>query len=568
MSDTIVTETTPEPAEPMMQESYQQKEKLPKHLLFFFLGGFILSFAIDFLFWQKPFGYSYAIWVGLILVVSLLLTWKEKKKIHPEGYFLIAAMVATTAAAVWRMEEGTRGFNTIASLILIALTCDTLITGGALRFRVIDAILRMILVVFAAFERPIQALIAMGQNKKTNGNPGTWKRKIAPVMRGILIAIPILLVFSVLFSSADPIFEKALKDFFEWLKIDDWVEFLWRGIYILMLGVLFSGALIHALSGKRNYAPKEEGIKLSFLGKTESFTILILIETLFAVFVFIQFRYLFGGGSNINLAGYTFAEYARKGTNELIAVAILALLVYQALHAVTKMPEKQDRRILHILMTILFAEVLIILLSSYQRLDLYQLVYGFTRIRVRTYIFISWLAALLLLVVVIEWLGQSKRFFAVLLFICLGFVLSQAAVNIDQFVVEHNLARLDQELPDVAWKGLDHYYLGSLSEDAVPAMLKAVESNAYDALTTEMLRAELYCRQRNLLLYHEENTDPWFSQNPSRQNAYTLLKGEKNLLSPDSTFIDEGDEYYGSSVIKLSNGEDHYCGNDWRYDGW
>ena len=217
MSETNATEPQAAPAQKSL---WQQKQQLPHHLGFFFLGGFLLSFAIDFLFWQKPFGYSYAIWVGLVLLVSLLLARKEAQTVKPESYALIAALVAVTAAAVWRMETGTRVYNVLASLVLIGLTCDTLITGGILRFRVLDAIVRLVLTVFAAIERPIVAFIAMGENKKHGNGSTAWRKQVAPVLRGILIATPLLLVFSALFASADPIFAEAFEDFFEWIKID------------------------------------------------------------------------------------------------------------------------------------------------------------------------------------------------------------------------------------------------------------------------------------------------------------------------------------------------------------
>ena len=564
MSETSITET---PVEPEAKPTHQEKAQLPQHIGIFFLGGFILSGAIDFLFWQKSFGYSYAIWVGLVLVVSLLLALREKKEVHPEAYFFIAALIATTGAAVLRMESGTRAYNVLASLFLIGLTCDTLITGGALRFRVVDAFVRLLLLVFAAFERPIQAFIAAGENKQRGTGKAAWRTPVTPILRGTLIAIPILVVFSALFAAADPIFEQALADFFEWIKIENWAEFVWRGFYISILGLLFSGLLLHALSAKRNYTAKpEQPLIQPFLGKIETFTILALIEALFAAFIFIQFRYFFGGENNISAAGYTFAEYARKGTNELITVAILALLVYQVLHLVTKTPHKRDRLILHILITVLFLEVLVMLFSSYQRVGLYQAAYGFSRIRIRTTIFIGWLAALLFLVVVLEWLGKSNRFFAVLLFISLGFILSQAAVNIDQTIVERNLARLRQELPSFAEEGFDHNYLPQLSMDIVPAVLAAADGGKIDDLTTEMLYAELHCRQQKLRAEFVDNQTPWFSKNPAEVRAWKLLQDRQNLV-PETAIDFEGgtyNQYYYS--IELSNGEIHYCDNYWR--GW
>lgn len=529
---------------------------LPRHLPLFFVGGFLLSAAIDLLFWNKPFGVSYALWVALVLAVSLLLSLREGKRLPLSTFALMLGVLLTAAAAVWRMEPGTRAYNVLASLFLLALTCDTLLTGGALRFRLWDALARLFLLVFAAFERPIQALIARSERKHNQTATPSWRKQAAPYLRGVLIALPVLAIFSALLASADPIFENLLRQFFAWLRIDNWTELLFRAFYITLLGFLFSGLLLHAFSSARHHTPNaDKPLVKPFLGKTEAFTVLVLIEALFLLFLIIQLRYFFGGTANIHLEAYTYAEYARKGTNELIAVAVLSLFLFQLINTVTRTPEKKDQLAKHILLTVLIAQVLVILLSAYQRLALYEAMYGFTHIRVRTYLFILWLSALLFVVVVSEWLGKSQRFFGILVLISLGFVLSQAALNIDQFIVERNLARLSQALPEGASQQFDHQYLGTLSYDALPAMLTAANSGQYNALTTEMLRAELYCRQQSLQDTFGQANMPWYSIDLPAWRAYQLMRTIDNTLDPASSI--QGNE------IRLSNGETHYCG---RYD--
>lgn len=554
---------TLEPDTPAAEQlpSIQQKAQLPRVLRPFFLGGFAISLAIDLLFWQKPFGISYLIWVGVILLAALVMALIEHKKPHPSAYLLLAGALLTATLAVLRMETGTRVYNVLFSLLFLGLACDTLLTGEVFRFRVIDAVLRGVLTVFAAIERPISALLVLGESKKNGEHPGTWRTVWLPILRGVLLAVPVLLIFGLLLGSADPIFGQYLENFFEWLKIDDWLEFAFRVFYILVLGVLFSGLLLHAFSQKRRYHRPAEGSGSfkPFVGKIETYTVLGLVVLLFGAFLMVQMRYFFGGDTNINVSGYTYAEYARKGAEELIVVAVLALGLYQVLHTVTKLNSKHDRLILHILMTVLILEVLLMLLSSYQRLMLYETAYGFTRIRVRTHLFILWLAALLALVVLMEWVGKSDRFFPVLLAVSFGFVVSQGFLNIDQHIVQQNLARLEGELPADAWQELDHYHLSTLSDDAVPAMLLASQDNDLSALEREMFTAELSCRMWN---WNEvgkgEDPLPWYAENPSTSNAQLKLADFESL--PVNS--------YGGRApfVTLSNGEEHTCYSDWYWD--
>ncbi|MCD4752859.1 MAG: DUF4173 domain-containing protein [Anaerolineaceae bacterium] len=548
-----------------LTEENRSKRQLPSHLPSFFIGGFFLSLAIDILFWEKSFGFSFLIWVGLILLAAGVLAIIEGKRPHSSTYVLIAGVLLTAIMAVWRDESGTRAYNVLFTLLLLGLTSDSLLSGEAFHFRIGDAFLRLWLLVFAAFERPIQALTTLSENRKTHKKKvRPWRRVWLPVLRGILIAVPILLIFATLLSSADPVFEEVLTDFWAFLKIEDWGEFAFRTFYILVLGFCFSGLLLHAFSKKRYYQLPKKGISSfkPFLGKIESFTVLFLIILLFGLFIFIQFRYFFGGNSNINFAGYTYAEYARKGTEELIIVAILSLGLYQLLHTITRLEQKPDRTWMHFLMTVLIVEVLIILLSSYQRLAMYQLIYGFSRIRVRTHLFILWLSALLGLVILLEWTGKSRRFFIVLLFVSFGFVASQGFLNIDKHILEKNLSRLDENLPHDAWDGFDHHYLRYLSNDALPVIVDTAQDASLDEEVREMFLAELSCRLWSL--EQEQANAPseaWISQTPSSLRAKQLLLGLNKSNLPQLE-----DDEWESKGVWLQDGDMHYC-LDYRW-GW
>jgi len=148
--------------------------------------------------------------------------------------------------------------------------------------------------------------------------------------------------------------------------------------------------------------------------------------------------------------------------------------------------------------------VLVILASSLQRLLLYEEAYGFTRARTYTHIFIFWLAALLLAAAVLEVLRRQRWFALCLLVMMFGFGITLTVVNVDGFVLNQNLARLS------TGSSLDVAYLGSLSNDVVPEMIRAYHSpTAPDSSTLhDQLGSELACR-----LYELQNAPqrPWQS---------------------------------------------------------
>ena len=85
--------------------------------------------------------------------------------------------------------------------------------------------------------------------------------------------------------------------------------------------------------------------------------------------------------------------------------------------------------------------VWVILTSAFQRLLLYEDVYGFTSLRMYTHIFIPWLGFLLLATIVLQILRREQYFGALLLLTTFGFALTFGIMNIDGLIVRQNVAR-------------------------------------------------------------------------------------------------------------------------------
>ncbi len=77
----------------------------------------------------------------------------------------------------------------------------------------------------------------------------------------------------------------------------------------------------------------------------------------------------------------------------------------------------------------------VILVSSLQRLALYEAAYGFTRLRTYSHLCVIWIGILFLAILVLEILGKHRYFTLVTLVSVAGFVLTMNAVNIDSFII-------------------------------------------------------------------------------------------------------------------------------------
>jgi len=115
----------------------------------------------------------------------------------------------------------------------------------------------------------------------------------------------------------------------------------------------------------------------------------------------------------------------------------------------------------------------------------------------------------------------------------LGFVITLNVINPDAFIAQQNLARYQSlSLPDSAenyttdlsssrsgFSGLDTPYLTTLSEDAVPVLVSAVEQ--LSAEDQEFLRQHL--KDRASRLERHLAKQPWYAFHLSSYQAQTLL---------------------------------------------
>jgi hypothetical protein len=335
------------------------------------------------------------------------------------------------------------------------------------------------------------------------------------LLRGLLIALPIVVCFGSLLAAGDVVFKQKLDDFFD---LDNLSENILRGILILFYAYFIAGALLHAALKSRdeNLSGDHKSAIKPFLGFTETAVILGCVSILFFAFVIVQFQYFFGGETNIGVEGYTYSQYARRGFNELVIVAFFSLVLILGLSTITRRETEVQRRIYSWLSVVLVGLVLIILVSAYQRISLAIGWHGFSRLRLYPRIFLIWLGLLLITVVILE-IVQRERYFAFAAIVAsVGFAVSLALFNVDAAIVRHNVYR--------AWHGrnLNVAHLASLSTDAIPALADEFLHTDLPPFTHEGVGAILACYRYSEYRPHISEDD-WRSFNFSKWQAHIAL---------------------------------------------
>ncbi|MCP4421529.1 MAG: DUF4173 domain-containing protein, partial [Chloroflexi bacterium] len=314
------------------------------------------------------------------------------------------------------------------------------------------------------------------ESLKKNG-----RRNIFPLLRGLLLALPVLLIFTLLLTSADLIFADYVDELFSLDIFEHIAEWMWRGMLILLFSGLLAGGLALALTRRANedeQSSLEKGLsslpRHFSIGFIETGTILVLVSMLFAAFVAIQFTYLFGGAANVTEAGYTFADYARRGFFELLTVAILTMLLVLGLNWLARRESKGQIRLFSGLGSLLIGLVLVMLVSAWRRMALYEAAFGYTELRLIVYVCMAWLAVTLIWFLLTLWL-RPDRFAIGALLAVMGFLITLNLINPDAFIAQNNLDRY------AATGDLDAVYLANLSDDAVPQLVRGLSLTVGDA---------------------------------------------------------------------------------------
>lgn len=478
-----------------------------------------LGLAFQFLFYRRPVGISFPLWAGLCVAGGFLACWFERVRPAPAGWALAALLLGFASLVAIRSEPLSVFLDIVLTLALFGVWLRLLRRGGLLRLGWIDYALALFWTPLEGWLRPWEVL---DEAWKQAARDWGQRSRTIPILRGLLLALPPILIFTALLSSADVVFADYIRQVLRWLGVDRIAELMARLAIALISGLFFLGALALALRRRADARDigKERPLLAPFLGPTEAVIVLAAVDLLFASFVALQLAYLFGGETNITATGYSYAEYARRGFGELVLVSMLSLGMILGLSSFTKREGVSPRRWFNGLSVTLVLLVCVILASALMRLLLYEEAYGFTRLRTYTHVAIFWMAGLF---VVFAWLlliNRLRQFATAGFLACLGFALTLNVLNVDRFIVQRNAARLSRS------GILDTAYLASLSSDAVPELVRLATS-APSELRSELL-AQLACRQ--VLLAEVGGGLDWPSYHLGRAGALHALGEARNEL--------------------------------------
>ena len=478
----------------------------------------LLGLAAQFLFFRQPLGLNALLVTGLFLAAA----WTQRDGNAPfrgRDAWLPASTLAFAAVCAVRADASLLAFDALAT---IACAAATVAAWSGLPVSAL----------------PVGRLIAEGWSLAWRLVLGAadllvpaWLRvRLAPrrfarvsgYVGGVGLAAPFVVVFALLFSSADAVFARSLENIFDVERIAELLrESPGRLVIALAVAWPAAGAMTALWRVPRDYVTSRPRSRLA--AETATVTI-ILIAALFAIFVALQLAYLFGGRDTLDAAAITYSSYARRGFFELIAAVALigALLFFLELFVSAR------GRTYRIAAFTLLALTTLVLASAAFRLDLYQRAYGWSELRFYAFAAIAFLAGAL---AIFAWSVARGRMAFVVMPLAAAAVAVALAVNAigpSGFIARANLDRVidPSGLPEDAQRSLDVGTLWSLGDGAIPDMVARL-----DALPTKERIAVADLLRGTMRWHNIDGEVDWRGANVDRERARRALQTWRDGLN-------------------------------------
>jgi hypothetical protein len=253
-------------------------------------------------------GVNWGLWtlaaaVGLVLVVRSHGAAPGK----PSILMLIAAVVFAAGASITAAE------------LIAALICLTVITLLALAMMlVLQPTLKPLTLAYFIWGPVVAAGNAIAESVHRSGDLLRTIRspRARAAVRGAAITLPVVIVFALLLSNADPLFALWRENIGR--LIANW-EFVPRVVFFFVMLVVVLGAygyVLRAPASDENrpfFATAPRLQKAALLGATERLILVSSVALLHWIFLAAQVSYLFGNAPTVPGSWITLADYARLG---------------------------------------------------------------------------------------------------------------------------------------------------------------------------------------------------------------------------------------------------------------
>ena len=355
-------------------------------------------------------------------------------------FWLVITWLTGVSYALWQNEgfaviRGVFLFCSAAYYILVA--SGRLSMGKTSNFLPLDGINAVIILPFINF---LNQYLSFTVLKRKDGK----RSKLPPILIGSVIAVVLMAILIPLLQRADSGgFGRILASFSAFFRYFLPAEYLLYCIPAVPVAGYLYGLVSGAAHDIGSDSTKPERVKravasMRILQPPSVFIVLGAVCSLYLLFILSQLPYFFSAFSGIRPEGWlVYADYARQGFFELSGIAALNLTIITACNIVCKKTRSESvvLRVFNIALAII---TMVLIVTAFSKMALYIGAYGLTMPRLLPCVFMVFLAAVFIALIVLQKWNFSIVRFALITGAVILCALSLA--NPDAIVVRYNSA--------------------------------------------------------------------------------------------------------------------------------
>ena len=430
----------------------------------FGLASILYGILYVFCMYKNDAGITYLLFVAGTIIYSIFVMQKLEMKLKKSSRFYVICMLLLGISTFCTDDARIILCNkTGVFLLTICMLLELVYDTRKWEFgKYVAAIAQVCVLSVGEICKPFEDAVWYCKNKL-----GKKHSKYLYLLIGVGITIPIFAIVFMLLSSADAVFRNAANQIFEDFSFVD--AYVMTFMFAFM--AVFSYCIVVYLSKKE---VKEEVVETRKWDSLIAIPVTGALSLMYLVFSGIQIVYLFMGKLQLP-EGYTYAEYAREGFFQLLAVSIINLIIV-LLGLYLFKPNKILKGILVIMSLCTF----IMIASSAMRMVIYIQYYYLTFLR----ILVLWSLLVLFLIfagVILYIVKETFPLFrySLVVFTCLYIGLSFS--HPDYWIAKVNLASTEDSRNDF-FKGEayeDYRFLSDLNADAAPVLVEWIAKEGY-----------------------------------------------------------------------------------------
>ena len=434
------------------KEDTEATRRMKENFGFFGPVTFLYALFYAFCMFRNDAGVTFPFFVAASLfylcfsLSKLGLTLKKGSGFYMTGMMLLAVSTFCTDDARIIAFNKTGIFLLMMSLLLKQFYDTAQWKLG----KYLGSIFVMVFASIAELERPFQDA-SRYVKQRGKGNKTVWY-----ALLGAVLAVPLLVIVIALLASADVFFRQMTDRMLSGINLENLFEIIFRVLFVFFAAYLLLAYLCkHTLSEEVKDCRRGEPVL--------AITITGLLSVIYVLFSGIQIFGLFLGKLQLP-AGYTYAEYAREGFFQLLAVSILNLII-----VLVCMSFFRESRVLKGVLTIMSLCTFVMIASSAMRMIIYIRFYYLTFLR----ILVLWALALLCVLFLGVIASIYRERFPL-------FRYSVAVVTVLYLALSFSHPDLIIAYVNVQSANNDYSYLSDLCADAAPVLIPYLKELGYD----------------------------------------------------------------------------------------